>query len=70
MSIEELEDQKDKLLEELETVQEVCDTLEICSEPDACLTCETNKKVEELEQKIEEIEEKIEELMGVEEEEE
>ena len=69
MSIEKLEEQKDKFLEELEEVQEVCDTLEACAKDDGCQTCKTNAKVEELEQKIEEIEDKIEKLMQAEEEE-
>ncbi len=63
MSIEKLEEQKEKMLEELEGFQEVCDTLPECELDDGCKTCKTNSKVEEVEQKIEEIEEKIEKLI-------
>ncbi len=63
MSSEKLEEQKNKLLGELEEIQEVCDTLPECELDDGCKTCKTNAKVEELELKIEEIEEKIEELI-------
>ena len=51
------------MLEELEGIQDVCDTLPECEKDDGCKTCKTNTKVEELEQKIEEIEDKIEELI-------
>jgi len=70
MSIKELQEQVDNLLEEMEGVQEVCDTLEICSQDDGCVTCKTNEKIKALEQKIEELENKVEELTGEEEEEE
>lgn len=70
MSMTQLEEQKDKFLEELEALQEVCDTLEKCALDDGCKTCETNKKVEDLEVKIEEVEVKIEKLIQAEEEEE
>ena len=68
MSIDELQDQVDKLLEEMDELQEVCDTLPKCEEDDGCATCETNKKIEKLEEKIEKLEEKIEALLGEEEE--
>ncbi|MFX1357648.1 MAG: hypothetical protein ACFFA8_10205 [Promethearchaeota archaeon] len=68
MSIDELQDQVDKLLEEMDELQEVCDTLPQCEKDDGCKTCETNKKIEALEEKIEKLEEKIESLMGGEEE--
>ncbi len=70
MSIKEIQEQVDKLLEELDDLQEVCDTLEICSQDDGCATCKTNEKIKALEQKIEELENKVEELTGEEEEEE
>ncbi len=70
MSIEELQEQVDKLLEEMEGLQEVCDTLPQCQEDDGCATCKTNEKIKALEQKIEELENKVEELTGEEEEEE
>lgn len=63
MSMEKLEEQRDKMLEDLEGIQEVCDTLPACKEDDGCKTCKTKAKVEEFEQKIEEIEEKIEKLI-------
>ncbi|MFX0000260.1 MAG: hypothetical protein ACFE9Q_11140 [Candidatus Hodarchaeota archaeon] len=67
MSIDELQDEVDKLLEEMDELQEVCDTLPQCDEDDGCATCETNKKIEALEQKIEDLENKIEVLLGEEE---
>ncbi|MFX1567155.1 MAG: hypothetical protein ACFFCV_02175 [Promethearchaeota archaeon] len=69
MSIEELQDEVDKLLEEMDELQEVCDTLPQCDEDDGCATCETNKKIEALEQKIEDLENRVEALLGEEEEE-
>lgn len=69
MSIEELEEQVDKLLEERDELEEVCDTLPQCAEDNGCETCNTYKKIAEIDDKIEELEEKIESLMGEEEEE-
>ena len=69
MSMEKLEEQRDNMLEDLEGIQEVCDTLPACQEDDGCKTCKTNAKVEELEQQIESIEVKIEELIQAAEEE-
>ncbi len=63
MSIDKLEEQKDKMLGDLEGIQEVCDTLPACQEDNGCKTCKTNAKVEELEVEIEKIEEKIEALI-------
>ena len=68
MSIEELEDQVEKLLEERDELEEICDTLPKCEEPDGCETCETYDKIAKLDEKVEELEDKIEELMGEEEE--
>jgi len=68
MSIEKLEEQKEKMLGELEEIQEVCDTLPECELDDGCKTCKTHSKVQELEQKIEEIEENIEKLTQADEE--
>ncbi len=70
MSIEELEDQVEKLLEERDKLEIICDTLPKCEENDACETCETYRKIAELDEKVEELEDKIEELLGKEEEEE
>lgn len=64
MSIDELQEEVDKLLEEMDELQDVCDTLEICDQDDGCATCETNKKIEALEEKVETLENKIEQLMG------
>ena len=65
-----MQEEVDKLLEEMDGLQAVCDTLEICSQDDGCETCETNKKIKELEEKVEVLEDKVEQLMGAEEEEE
>ena len=70
MSIEELEDQVEKLLEERDQLEEICDTLPKCEENDACETCETYRKIAEIDEKVEELEDKIEELLGEGEEEE
>ncbi|MFX1280269.1 MAG: hypothetical protein ACFFA3_12705 [Promethearchaeota archaeon] len=63
MSIDDLEDQVDKLLEEIDALEEKCDTLPICEEDDGCERCESYKKIEALSAKVEELEEKIEKLM-------
>jgi len=70
MSVEKLQEEIDGLLEERDVFEEKCDTLPECEEDDGCKTCETFKKIEEIDQKVEEIEAKIEELLGEEEEEE
>jgi len=70
MSIDELQEQVDKLMGEMDELEEVCDTLPQCQEDDGCETCETYKNIEKLNLKIEELEEKIESLMGEDEEEE
>ncbi|MFW9773325.1 MAG: hypothetical protein ACFFFB_13100 [Candidatus Heimdallarchaeota archaeon] len=67
MSIEELEDQVEKLLEERDKLEEICDTLPECEEDDGCETCKNYEKISELDDKIEELENKIEELTGEEE---
>ncbi|MFX1324163.1 MAG: hypothetical protein ACFE8N_04345 [Promethearchaeota archaeon] len=64
MSIDKLEEQKEELLEEIEALEEKCDTLPICEEDDGCERCEAYQKIEDLSAKVEEIEDKIEELMG------
>jgi prefoldin subunit 5 len=69
MSIEELEEQVEKLLDERDKLEEVCDTLPKCEEDDGCDTCKNYEKIAELDDKIEALEEKIEALMGEEEEE-
>jgi outer membrane murein-binding lipoprotein Lpp len=67
MSIEELEEQVEKLLSEIETLEEKCDTLPICEEDDGCEKCESYKKIEELSAQVGELEDKVEELLGGEE---
>jgi hypothetical protein len=64
MSITELEEEKDELLDQMETLEEKCDTLEICEEDDGCERCEAYAKIEVLSTKVEELETKIEDLMG------
>jgi cell division protein FtsB len=68
VSIEELEEQVEKLLDERDKLEEICDTLPKCEEDDGCDTCENYKKIAELDDKIEALEEKIEALEGEEEE--
>ncbi|MFX1479461.1 MAG: hypothetical protein ACFFCI_15110 [Promethearchaeota archaeon] len=64
MSIDKLEEQKEELLDQIEALEEKCDTLPICEEDDGCERCQTYAKIEELSAKVEELEDKIEELMG------
>ena len=64
MSIDELQEQVEKLKDEMDVLEEVCDTLPLCKEDDGCDTCETYKKIDKLNLKIGELEEKIESLMG------
>jgi hypothetical protein len=68
MSITKLEEEKDELLDQIEALEEKCDTLEICKEDDGCERCESYAKIEELSTKVEEIEDKIEEMTQAEEE--
>jgi len=63
MSIDKLEEERDNLLDEMESLEEKCDTLPICEEDDGCERCEAYKKIEDLSAKVEEIEGKIESLM-------
>ncbi len=64
MSIDDLQEQVELLKGEMDTLEEVCDTLPQCKEDDGCKTCETYKKIDVLNVKIEELEEKIESLMS------
>jgi phage shock protein A len=69
MSITELEEQKDKILDQIEALEEKCDTLETCKDEGACEKCEAYAKIEGLTTKVGELETKIEELMAEDEEE-
>jgi len=62
MSIDKLEEERDLVLDEIEQLEDKCDTLPICEEDDGCKRCETYKKIEDLSAKVEEIEDKIEQL--------
>lgn len=64
MSIDELEEQKEELLNKIETLEEKCDTLPICEKDDGCKKCETYAEIESLSAKVEEVENKIEKLLG------
>ncbi|MBY8979568.1 MAG: hypothetical protein KGD72_04210 [Candidatus Lokiarchaeota archaeon] len=68
MSIDDLQEQVKKLMDEMDGLEEVCDTLPQCQEDDGCQTCETYKKIDVLNGKIAELEEKIESLMSEDEE--
>ena len=69
MSITELEEQKDNILDQIEALEEKCDTLETCKDEGACDKCEAYKKIEDLSTKVEDLENKIEELTSADEEE-
>lgn len=69
MSMTKLEEEKDGLLDQIEALEEKCDTLEICEKDDGCDSCETYAKIEDLSTKVEEIENNIEEMTQAEEEE-
>ena len=68
MSIDDLQEQVEKLKVDMDALEEACDTLPQCQEDDSCETCETYKKIDALNNQIEELEEKIESLMGEDEE--
>ncbi|MFW9899402.1 MAG: hypothetical protein ACFFDO_09120 [Candidatus Thorarchaeota archaeon] len=70
MSVDKLQEQVDKFLEERDALEEKCDTLPLCEEDDGCERCETYKKISALDEKIEKLEDEIEELLVAEEEEE
>ena len=69
MSIEELEEQVENLLNQRDKLEETCDTLPQCAEDDGCDTCKTYNKIAEIDDKIEALEDKIESLLGADEEE-
>ena len=69
MSITELEEQKDKILDQIEALEEKCDTLETCKDEGACEKCDAYANIEGLSTKVEELETKIEGLMAEDEEE-
>lgn len=64
MSIEQLEEQKEELLDKIEALEEKCDTLPICQEDDGCKKCENYTEIESLSAKVEEVEGKIEAILG------
>ena len=68
MSIEDLEEEIEKLLDQRDTLEEKCDTLPKCEEDDGCDTCQVYEKISAIDDKIEALEGKIEALMGDEEE--
>lgn len=63
MSIDKLEEQKENLLEQIESLEEKCDTLDLCQEDNGCDKCDAYAKIEELSGKVEEVENNIEALM-------
>jgi len=69
MSIEDLEEEIENLLDQRDKLEEKCDTLPKCEEDDGCDTCQVYEKISAIDDKIEALEEKIEALMGDEEEE-
>lgn len=69
MTMDELQEEVDKLLDERDKLEETCDTLPQCSEDDGCDTCKVYKQIADIDDKIEALEDKIESLMGDEEEE-
>ncbi len=68
MSIEDLENEVEKIQDEREKLEEICDTLPQCQEDDGCKSCKTYKQIAELDEKIEALEEKIEVILGEDEE--
>jgi peptidoglycan hydrolase CwlO-like protein len=64
MSIDDLQEQVEKFKTEMDTLEEVCDTLPECKKEDSCETCETYKKIDALNVKIAELEEKIESILS------
>ncbi len=68
MSIDDLQEQVEKLKLDMDALEEACDTLPQCQKDDGCETCETYKKIDALNDQIAELEEKIESLTGEDEE--
>ncbi|MBD3339987.1 MAG: hypothetical protein GF353_12810, partial [Candidatus Lokiarchaeota archaeon] len=68
MSVSDLENQIEKLLDQRDKLEEKCDTLPQCEKDDGCETCEVYKKISEIDDKIETLEEKLEALTEEEEE--
>ena len=53
MSIKELEEQVEKLLEERDKLEGTCDTLPECQEDDGCDTCKVYKNIAVIDEKVE-----------------
>ena len=64
MSVDQLEEQKEEILDKIEALEEKCDTLEICQEDDGCNKCKTYAEIESLSAKVEELENKVADLLG------
>ena len=64
MSVDQLEEQKEEILDKIEALEEKCDTLEIYQEDDGCNKCKTYAEIESLSAKVEELENKVADLLG------
>lgn len=63
MSIEKLELQVEKLMDNRSELEENCDSLPQCSDPNGCATCKIFKQIEQIDEEIEKLEEQIDKLM-------
>ena len=66
--VEKLQEKVDAIQDDMENLEEKCDTLDICQEDDGCSKCKTYQKIEELNAEVEQLEEKIEAILSAEEE--
>ncbi|TXT65852.1 MAG: hypothetical protein BAJALOKI1v1_360016 [Promethearchaeota archaeon] len=60
MSVEKLEKQIEKLMDERDALEENCDSLPQCQDENGCDSCEIFEKIEKIDQQIEDLEEQIE----------
>ncbi len=67
MSIEKLEKEIEKLMDERDALEENCDTLPQCKDEHGCESCEIFENIEKIDEKIEQLELKIESMMEEEE---
>jgi prefoldin subunit 5 len=63
MSVEKLEVQIEDLMDNRSELEENCDSLPQCSDPDGCATCKIFKQIEEIDEEIEKLEQQIDKLI-------
>ncbi len=63
MSIEQLEEKVEDLLDKRSELEENCDSLPQCSDSNGCASCDIYKQIEQIDVEIEKLEEEIDDLM-------